>query len=348
MTSERFQQITGRYAGLKVAVVGDFCLDRYFEIDPAWSEKSIETGLEVYNVARVRGQPGAAGTVLNNLVALGIGEILPVGFCGEDGEGYTLNRALAEQPKVNPKYFLTTDLRVTFTYSKPLIMVPGKSPRELNRLDQKNWTSTPPAISDRIVESVRLAGQEADAVVVLEQVDRQGTGVINSEVLEALGRLAAERPAIPVLADSRRGLGDYPALDFKMNQTELGLLVSRSDDSSEGQVSSLIGSLAERNQRKVFVTQAEKGIIGAEPGGETFQVPGLPTRGEIDIVGAGDAVMANLAAALAAGAETVEAMELAMAAAHVVVHQLGTTGKASCEQLIEAINRRVEVTDSPS
>ena len=55
--------------------------------------------------------------------------------------------------------------------------------------------------------------------------------------------------------------------------------------------------------------------------------------GEIDIVGAGDAVMANLALALASGATAVEAMRLAMAAASVVIHQLGTTGVASIEDL---------------
>ena len=62
-------------------------------------------------------------------------------------------------------------------------------------------------------------------------------------------------------------------------------------------------------------------------------MPCLPVRGEIDIVGAGDAVMANLAVALAAGAETGEAMRLAMAAASVVVHQLGTTGTANLEEI---------------
>ncbi len=62
-------------------------------------------------------------------------------------------------------------------------------------------------------------------------------------------------------------------------------------------------------------------------------VPAHPVRGEIDIVGAGDAVTANLAAALAAGASQREAMELAMAAASIVIHQLGTTGTASIAQL---------------
>ena len=46
-------------------------------------------------LCRVRAQPGGAGTILNNLVALGVGRIVPVGFCGDDGEGYELRRELA-------------------------------------------------------------------------------------------------------------------------------------------------------------------------------------------------------------------------------------------------------------
>ena len=58
-----------RYAELHIGVLGDFCLDRYYEIDPARDETSIETGCTVHNVVRVRSQPGGAGTVLNNLAA---------------------------------------------------------------------------------------------------------------------------------------------------------------------------------------------------------------------------------------------------------------------------------------
>ena len=90
MNASRFSEITGNYANLSVAVVGDFCLDRYLEIDPARAEESIETGLEVHNVVNVRSQPGGCGTILNNLVALGCGSLLPVGFAGEDGEGCLL------------------------------------------------------------------------------------------------------------------------------------------------------------------------------------------------------------------------------------------------------------------
>ncbi|MCA9268645.1 MAG: carbohydrate kinase, partial [Planctomycetales bacterium] len=131
MKRERFDEITGQYRRLKIAVVGDFCLDRYLEIDPAREEISIETGLPVYNVVRVRSQPGAAGTILNNLVALGVGEALAVGFCGEDGEGFELQRSLASMPRVNLDHFIATGARRTFVYCKPLVMHADRPPEEL-------------------------------------------------------------------------------------------------------------------------------------------------------------------------------------------------------------------------
>jgi bifunctional ADP-heptose synthase (sugar kinase/adenylyltransferase) len=73
------------------------------------------------------------------------------------------------------------------------------------------------------------------------------------------------------------------------------------------------------------------------PGEAAEHVAAHPIRGPIDVVGAGDSVTANLAAALAAGADAKEAMTLAMAAASVVIHQLGTTGTATTAQVAERI-----------
>ena len=159
MTPERFRSITARYTGLHIAIAGDFCLDRYLEIDLARSETSIETGLPVHNVVRVRAQPGGAGTILNNLVALGVGRIVPVSFCGDDGEGYELRRELAKLPGVLLDHFVTSPLRRTFTYCKPLVIEPGREPVELNRLDSKNWTPTPPSLAKRLADGLRaIAG----------------------------------------------------------------------------------------------------------------------------------------------------------------------------------------------
>src|SRR5256712_10526389 len=120
MDAARFERIADHLPPLRIAIVGDFCLDRYLEIDPSRTETSIETGLPVHNVANVRAQPGGAGTILNNLAALGVKTIWPVGFAGEDGEGYELTRAIGEQPGVRMDHFITTDKRRTFTYCKPL------------------------------------------------------------------------------------------------------------------------------------------------------------------------------------------------------------------------------------
>jgi bifunctional ADP-heptose synthase (sugar kinase/adenylyltransferase) len=59
--------------------------------------------------------------------------------------------------------------------------------------------------------------------------------------------------------------------------------------------------------------------------------------GPVDIVGAGDCVLANAAMALAAGASVREAIELANLAASVVIRKIGTTGTATRAELAEAL-----------
>jgi rfaE bifunctional protein kinase chain/domain len=330
MTAERLHKIAARYAQLRIAVVGDFCLDRYLEIDPARRETSIETGLPVHNVVNLRAQPGAAGTILNNLVALGVGEIFPVGFCGEDGEGYELLRALRALRGVNAADFLQTPQRRTFTYCKPLVIEAGQPPRELSRLDSKNWTPTPPEVSAHLARALAALRPQVDAIILMDQVDAVDTGVVTTALL---AHLKDDPRDIPILADCRRGLHGFPPCIFKMNAAELAALTGQRADSSVEKIERAAADLAARNQRAVFVTMAERGLVGATPDGKTEHVAALPLRGPIDIVGAGDSVTANLAAALAAGASLREALELAALASSVVIHQLGTSGAASLAQM---------------
>src|SRR4051794_33503057 len=165
MINERFLAVTDRYCNLRVGVVGDFFLDKYLHIDPAKTETSIETGLPVYNVVEIRSQPGAAGTIVNNLVALGIGEIHTVGFCGDEGEGYELRRALGALPGVCMDHFVTTAARLTPVYRKPLVLEPGQPPRELNRLDTKNWAPTPEELQSELAHRVITLAKEVDVLL---------------------------------------------------------------------------------------------------------------------------------------------------------------------------------------
>lgn len=329
----RCRALTNRYRKLRIAVVGDFCLDRYLEIDPTRQEVSIETGLPVHNVIRVRSQPGGAGTILNNLAALGVAQIFPIGFAGDDGEGFELQRALSFLPGVKMDAFCLTAERRTFTYTKPLLVSPVKPPRELSRLDFKNWTPTPPRLQRRLAESLRSVAQEVDAIIVLDQVDCPETGVVTKRLLETIRTIQKERPGLLILADSRQGLQGYPPVALKMNRAELSRLAGRARLFPLRAIGPAASALARAKGNYSFVTMEKKGIVGANRDGVVEWLPAWPVRGEIDVVGAGDCVTANLATALAVGACLREALQLANSAASIVIHKLGTTGTASVAEI---------------
>lgn len=322
---------------MQVAVVGDYSLDRYLEIDPRLNEKSIETGRTVHNVTNVRSQAGSAGTIVNNLSALGVGRIFPIGFCGVDGEGFELVHSLKKLAGVDMKWFLRTKQRRTFTYCKPLITRPNRAPEELDRLDSKNWTHTPRAIEKKLISSLLFAAEQVDAIILMDQVDIPESGVISKNLLESVDAIRSKRRKTLIIGDSRRGLKGFPPIVFKMNSSELSLLVGHASSNRLDTIKRQAHEVARKNGKPVFITMAENGILGVTAAGEAFHQKVLAVDGEIDIVGAGDAVTANIAVALAAGAKIGETISLANAAAHVVVHQLGTTGTASINQISQAL-----------
>src|SRR5437867_3939556 len=127
LTTDLIESILTRLPRLYVGVLGDLFLDRYLDLDTNLTEPSLETGLDAYQVVRVRSYPGAAGTVINNLSALGVGRIVPISMIGDDGEGYELRQALSRLPGVDGRYvFSTAELR-TPTYTKPMLQTPGQT-----------------------------------------------------------------------------------------------------------------------------------------------------------------------------------------------------------------------------
>ena len=242
-------------------------------------------------------------------------------------------------PGVRLDRFLQTPLRRTFTYCKPLVVEPGKPPRELNRLDSKNWTPTPAEVERQLIAALGAEAERIDALVIMDQVDLAGTGVLTAGVLGCRGRRSpGERPQLRILADSRRGLHGYPAVCWKMNRAELGKLCGKARRRRTWSRRSMRrwnlpgGTVARCSSRL-----RKRACWPPRPMAGCIHSQALPIRGEIDIVGAGDSVTANLAAALAAGASPEESLELASAAASVVIHQLGTTGTASVQQIMETL-----------
>jgi len=134
---------------------------------------------------------------------------------------------------------------------------------------------------------VRELAGEVDVIILLDQVDQANTGVVTERLLGVMHDLAGPRPGLLIIADSRRGLAGFPPVVFKMNAAELSALTGMPKDASLAEVQAAAAGLAKRNGRSVFVTLAERGMVGATADGQVAHVPALPVRGEIDIVGAG-------------------------------------------------------------
>ena len=336
MLDDILDQILGRIPSLRIAVVGDLFLDRYLDIDARLTEPSIETGLDAYQITRVRSFPGAAGTVINNLAALGVRHIVPVAVIGDDGEGYELRQALGRLEVVDRKWIIQDRSRRTPTYTKPMLEEPGEPARELNRLDIKNRTPTPAGLEAKLCEAIHRVEDSADALLILDQVSEEDCGVVTAKIRAELGELGARRPQLLMLADSRERLGDFRNVGLKPNEAEAR--AAWGTNSAGLDLSQVLTNLARQNGRPIFCTQGARGITLADPSDADVSiedVPGYPVTGPIDVVGAGDSTTAAIACALAAGANKPQAAAFGNLIASITIQQLGVTGTASPQQVRE-------------
>ena len=320
LTDSLIESILGRLPALRVGVLGDLFLDRYLDLDASLTEPSLETGLDAYQVVQVRSCPGAAGTVINNLVGLGVGHICPVSFVGRDGEGFELRQALDSLKGVDTNRVFTFVKERTPTYVKPMLCEGGRPPRELNRLDIKNRHPLSADMEEALLQALNETWDEVDAWVVLDQVSEADCGVVTHAMRQRLAEKAGADPAKFVLADSRARIGEFRSVCLKPNERECG------PDKAE---------LSRRAGRPVFCTRGAAGILLADARGEPQlrAIPAYPVSGPVDIVGAGDSTSAGIVCAVAAGVTLAEAAAFGNLVASITIQQLGTTGFATPEQV---------------
>jgi rfaE bifunctional protein kinase chain/domain len=329
------EKILNQIPRLRLGVLGDLFLDRYLDIDAGLTEPSIETGLDAYQVVRVRSYPGAAGTVINNLVALGIRQVTVISIIGDDGEGYELLKALRALQKVDITHVMLSSERRTPTYIKPMLLNRGQAPRELNRLDIKNRTPLPAEAEVHVQKRLATIWPEIDALMVLDQVSEPGCGVVTAKLRDRLAELGEDNPSKMILADSRRHIGQFRSVWLKPNETECRQAVEATTPAGAS-VADCAALLARRTGRPLFCTLGERGIHVVDPrsdAGRAFLVPAYTVAGPIDIVGAGDSTSAAIACAVAAGGSLEEAAAFGNLVASITIQQIGSTGTASPAQV---------------
>lgn len=315
-----------------MAVVGDFFLDKYLEFDPDLAEISIETGRVANQVVSVRHAPGAAGTVVSNLIALGAASVIPVGFTGDDGEGYELRSDL-ERLGCRTSLLKTAGKLHTPTYVKPCnLKIPGLD-GEAERYDTKNRRPLPVELQTELIEDLVGLLDRVDAVVIADQVVDPECGVITTSMRGTLAEAAESYPHVVFFADSRSRAALFSNVIVKPNQLELVAAVCGEGVAVTDETVLQAGrSLTHRTGKQVFVTRSERGILVFD-GEQLLEVPGVRVEGPIDSTGAGDSASAGAAMTLASGGTSGEAALVANLVASITVQQIGVTGVARPEQL---------------
>jgi bifunctional ADP-heptose synthase (sugar kinase/adenylyltransferase) len=362
MTPERLSEIAARFPQMRIAVIGDFFLDKYLDIDPGLAEVSLETGKTCHQVTRIRHSPGAAGTVVSNLSALGTGALYAIGFTGDDGESYDLRRDLAAM-RCSTEHLICDAGRMTPTYLKPRDKNDPSLAGEHNRYDTKNRALTTVEVQERLVASVDALLPRLDALILMDQVEERDCGVITTRVAEAIAERArrvgswelgvgrksgrsvptpnpqpptpdSQPPAKVIFwVDSRRRIRQFRSVIIKPNQFEAVGWESPPPDASV-RVSELVKAvrrLREEIGAPIVATRGAEGMLVSDP--TVTLVPGVRVEGPIDPTGAGDSATAGTVLALAAGATLPEAAVIGNLVASITVQQLATTGVARPDEL---------------
>ncbi|HET6725483.1 MAG TPA: bifunctional D-glycero-beta-D-manno-heptose-7-phosphate kinase/D-glycero-beta-D-manno-heptose 1-phosphate adenylyltransferase HldE [Gammaproteobacteria bacterium] len=307
------------FSAARILVAGDVMLDRYWS--GAAQRISPEAPVPVVRVDRADERPGGAGNVAVNLALLGAPATL-LGVTGDDDTARALDAALAArniQAKLarQPGAHTITKLRVL------------SRRQQLLRVDFENENLAAP---EQFLEWVHEAIPAHDALVLSDY----GKGSLaNVQSLIAAAR-AAGKPA----------LVDPKGLDFERYRGAAAITPNLAEFEAVAGACATDADIAEKGENlraaldlnALVVTRGEDGMTLIEAGRAPLH---LPTHAQevADVTGAGDTVIALLAAGLATGLPFVQATALANLGAGLVVAKVGAAGVTPAE-LRRAVHER--------
>jgi D-beta-D-heptose 7-phosphate kinase/D-beta-D-heptose 1-phosphate adenosyltransferase len=325
LSQQRADEIIRAYREVKVVVLGDLMLDEF-----VWGDVtriSPEAPVPVVNIRRESIHLGGAANVLANLISLGAAATV-VGVIGDDSAGERLRGELRKVGATEADKLLVLDTTRPTTIKTRIIA----HSQLVVRADRESRIPASDTTADEIISSLKLALTGANAFIVSDY----DKGAVTPRILEQILSFAFER-RVPVLIDPKiRNFSSYrPATLVTPNHHEALRLTNTEEDTDEGlavaaqRIRELLGCEA------VLITRGEQGMMLVEGASEPVYVPTM-AREVYDVTGAGDTVIATLAASLAVGATMLEAAMLANHAAGIVVGKVGTAA-ATAEELATSI-----------
>lgn len=305
----------------KVLVVGDLMLDCF--VSGEVLRISPESPVPVLSVRQTARMLGGAGNVLSNLCGLGVSPCV-VALLGRDDAAVTV-RALLDDLGCAVTGLVETDDRPTILKTRYV-----SSGQHLLRVDQEDAKPATPAQEDDIIARAVAMLPGMDALILSDY----GKGVLTPKVLRTLID-AAKHHSIPVLVDPK---GDdyalYRGADVVTpNRRELGLATKMPTHSDAEILAAGTAMLEKSGIAALVATRSEDGMSVLDRGSDEILHLRAEAREVFDVSGAGDTVIATIAAALAAGADLGDAALLANHAAGIVVGKIGTAPVSAAELL---------------
>lgn len=301
----------------RVVVIGDLMLDEFVRGDV--TRISPEAPVPILEVKERASMPGGAANAAANVASLG-GHAALVGCVGADAAGETTRR-LVEASGIDGTGFVVDSSRPTTL--KTRIVARNQ---QVVRIDHETRGAFGPETYEALVNAVRTALAGADACIVSDY----GKGVVTPELVRVVIEAAKGKPV--VVDPKRRDFSAYAGASLLTpNLSELEVAVGHSCVTEKEIVEAATSLLPDLRGGSVLVTRGPGGMSLVEPGRSPVHVPAR-ARAVFDVTGAGDTVVGTLALALAIGLPTDVAIDVASAAAAIVVSKPGTA-TVSIEEL---------------
>lgn len=315
-------KLVDAFAGLKVIVIGEAMLDCY--LSGVADRLCPEGPVPVVTVTARQEVPGGAANTAVNVNSLGA-QVTFLSVVGDDWEGAQLQQVL-ERCGVSRRYILTQLNRKTLTKQR----VTAAS-QLLVRFDQGSTDAIDLEVEQAIIDELELCFSGCDAVIVSDY----GYGIMTEKIIQVIAKLQQSQPRILVV-DSKN-LATYRSVGataVKPNYSQAIQLLDVQETDGEARVS----QMAMHNEQLLNLTGAQIAAVTLDAEGAIiFERDQLSHRTYAQRAkhsrasGAGDTFLSVFTLALAAGATTTEAADLAATAASVVVRKDGTTACSAQE-----------------
>ncbi len=330
MQESEIRFIFEKISTLRVGVIGDFAVDFYYDLQRKTDEISLETRQEVWWGRQPRTSLGAAGNVVQNLAALGVGTLKVFGAVGHDIYGREMLH-LMQMLGVD-----TVGIRIqeegweTCAYTKPL-----DQGTELNRVDFGTHNQLSDEGFEEILKSLKTQMAHLDVLIINQQF---ASPLITRERVDLVNAMATIYPQVYVLADMRTYGMALRGMTLKVNIQEMARLleVAGYESWTTDECTFYGHQLSDQVQGPVLITRGEQGMQYVHQG-RLHQSAALILEGELDTVGAGDTSVAAFAAGAGARVPLPKSLALANLAAAITVQKINQTGTASQEEIIQLV-----------